>query len=157
MTKKIFFDLDGTVYDLYGQKDWLPKIRNEESGVFTQKAFLVDYSMFIDKIATLTRKGFTFGVITWLPMNASPEYEEVCRLEKIDWIDTWLPFTSEVNIQPYGVPKQNAIQKRAKKMFLIDDNSEVCKVWEKDPQRMAINLTTNFSVLDALDKIIREE
>ena len=28
--KKIYFDMDGTVYDLYGMKNWLEMLRNEE-------------------------------------------------------------------------------------------------------------------------------
>ena len=53
----------------------------------------------------------------------------------------------------YGIPKQNAIKKRAKQMILIDDNSEVCKMWETNSMRKAINLTDNFDIVAALQSI----
>lgn len=32
--KKIYFDMDGTVYDLYGMNNWLEMLRNEEKKRF---------------------------------------------------------------------------------------------------------------------------
>ena len=154
MSKKIYMDLDGTVYNLYGVKNWLEKLRNETSGVFLEGDFLVDYRNFMSRIEELIRQGYIFGVITWLPMQASPEYEEICRKEKIEWINDYLPFVSEINICSYGIPKQNCIQKRAKEMFLIDDNVEVCKMWETPTQRIAININEEYTVVDALNEII---
>ena len=34
MTTKIYFDLDGTVYDLYSIENWEPKLRAENVEVF---------------------------------------------------------------------------------------------------------------------------
>lgn len=154
MSKKIYFDLDGTVYNLYGVENWLEKLRNEISGAFLEGDFLVDYENFMDCIEELIRQDYTFGVITWLPTQASPEYEEICRKEKIEWINDYLPFVSEINICSYGILKQNCIQKRAKEMFLIDDNAEVCKMWETPTQRIAININEEYTVIDALNEII---
>lgn len=154
MSKKIYFDLDGTVYNLYGVENWLEKLRNEISGAFLEGDFLVDYENFMSCIEELIRQSYIFGVITWLPMQASPEYEEICRKEKIEWINDYLPFVSEINICSYGIPKQNCIQKRAKEMFLIDDNAEVCKMWETSTQRIAININEEYTVVDALNEII---
>ena len=49
--------------------------------------------------------------------------------KKIAWIAENLPFVEEINIVPYGTPKQSAIQKRRKEMILIDDNMELCQMW----------------------------
>ena len=38
-------------------------------------------------------------------------------------------------------------------MILIDDNSEVCKMWETNSMRKAINLTDNFDIVAALQSI----
>lgn len=155
MTKKIYFDLDGTVYDLYNVNNWLEKLRTEQSNVFLDGNFMGDYEEFLDCIQALTVLGYTFGVITWLPMQASPEYEEICRQKKIKWINEKMPFVSEINICSYGIPKQDCIQKKANSMILIDDNSEVCKMWETPKQRKAINLINDFTVVDALKSIIK--
>ena len=157
MSKKIYFDLDGTVYNLYGVENWLEKLRSEQENVFTEGNFMCDYSEFMERIHFLLDYGYSFGIITWLPMQASPEYEEICRQEKIKWIKKYLPFVTEINICSYGIPKQNCIQKRAKEMWLIDDNAEVCKMWETSRQRRYVNISEDYTVIQALDEIIENE
>lgn len=157
MSKKIYFDLDGTVYNLYSVENWLEKLRNEQENVFSEGNFMCDYSEFIERIHFLLDYGYSFGIITWLPMQASPEYEEICRQEKVEWIKKYLPFVTEVNICSYGIPKQNCIQKRAKEMWLIDDNAEVCKMWQTSKQRRYVNVNEDYTVIQALDEIIENE
>lgn len=154
MSKKIYFDLDGTLYNLYNISNWLEKLQTEQEGVFIEGNFLVDYNEFLNIISELTKQGYIFGVITWLPMQASPEYEEICRNEKIQWINKYLPFVTEINITTYGIPKQNSIQKRAKEMILIDDNIEICKMWQTEKQRTAINIDNIYTVIDALNSLL---
>lgn len=154
MSKKIYFDLDGTLADLYNRKNWLDDIENERSGVFKDLPTIVNFDdSFFLLIDELLRDGWGMGVITWTPMQASPEYEEVCRQEKLEWIRENLPFVTEINIVPYGVPKQKAIQKRAKKMVLIDDNADVVKMWNTKIQREGFLVDDNYTVVDALVKI----
>ena len=111
---------------------------------------MVKFQTYIQKLA---EKGVQFGIISWLSMQASPEYEEVVRQEKLDWIYENIPFVSEISIIPYGIPKQNAIIKRAQNMVLIDDNMEVCKTWQTAKQRLAINVTKDWTVADALEEV----
>lgn len=154
MSKKIYFDMDGTLYNLYGIPDWLTKIETEKSGVFLEGKTLFNPAEFYKAISKLYALGFDFGIITWLPMGASLEYEEVCRAEKLEWLENHLPFISEINIVSYGIPKQKVIQKRATDLYLIDDNKEVCEEWEFQSNRKAIQLTKEFQVIDALRKIL---
>lgn len=153
MSKKIYLDLDGTVYNLYKIENWLSMLRNEESGVFNQNQFIGNYNEFLKEVYRLIGSGWSFGVITWLPMGASPEYEQICREEKEQWINENLPFVNEVNICFYGIPKQNLIQKRAKTMVLIDDNIEVCKMWNTNKMRKSINVSKDFDIIAALKTI----
>lgn len=157
MSVKIYFDMDGTVFDLYGKKNWLDLLENEKEGAFVGN-FLpeIDLVRFFSAIKELSAYGVQFGIITWLPMQASAEYEEVCRAEKMAWIRENMPFISEFNCVSYGTPKQKCIQKRAQTMYLIDDNAEVCKMWETATQRKALNIDKNWTVVDALEAIIEE-
>ena len=118
MTKKIYFDLDGTVYNLYGQKDWLKRLDNEDETVFKTGDFIGDYDEFMTIIHKLFEKGVEFGVITWLPMYATPSFERKCAEVKKDWIYKYLPFVNEIHIIPYGIPKQQAILKKTDLMVL---------------------------------------
>lgn len=153
MNKKIYFDLDGTLYNLYKIENWLDYLENEKNGIFLTDNFIGDYDEFMNEIQRLLVAGYKFGVITWLPMRASREYEEVCRTEKTTWIEKYLPFVIEVNICSYGIPKQNCIQKRCSEMILIDDNAEVCKIWNTNKMRKSINISGTFTAIDALKSL----
>lgn len=148
---KVYFDLDGTLFDLYGKTDWLETLENERTGAF-EGNFLPEINLeeLLAVINSLIFKGVEFNVITWLPMQASEEYQKVCTAEKIAWVRENLPFVNDIICQPYGVPKQNAITKRAKTMILIDDNKEVCRIWETAKMRQSFNVDKKYTVVDAL-------
>lgn len=154
MSVKIYFDLDGTVYNLYGVNEWEPKLRAENPNVFREGSFIGDYQEFMNICNKLLEKGVQFGVITWLPMQASPEYEVECELVKREWVQRYMPFVSEFIAQSYGVPKQNAIIKRAKTMYLLDDNTEICEMWQTEKMRVAVNVNKGErTTIEALKEI----
>ena len=152
---KVYFDLDGTLFNLYGKLDWLETIENEKPGAF-KGDFLPEINLecFFNLIRKLSMYGVEFNVITWLPMQASREYEEICTTEKIAWVRENLPFINEITCQSYGIPKQNVIKKRAKTMILIDDNKEVCETWETAKMRRSFNVSKIYTVTDALQEIL---
>lgn len=157
MTTKIYFDLDGTVYDLYNIENWELKLRSENADVFNEGNFIGDYAKFIAVCAELIKKGVQFGVITWLPMQATEEYERECAEVKREWVKKFIPFVTEFTVQTYGIPKQNAIIKRAKRMYLLDDNTEVCEIWKTEKMRIAINVNRGeLTTIEALEKILDE-
>ena len=142
--KKIYFDMDGTVADLYGEKDWLNNLRNEREGSFINLRPLVDMNELAMVCHQLMNLGYSFGVITWLPMGASYEFERVCEEEKRAWVEEFMPWVSEFYAQSYGVPKQYAPSKRAAEMILVDDNAEVRAMWNTEVQRSSIDATQDI-------------
>ena len=157
MSIKIYFDLDGTVYDLYNVENWLEKLRSEDASVFLEGDFIGDYNRFKTVCEKLVSVGVQFEVITWLPMQASEEYEIECTEVKREWVKKFMPFVTEFTAQSYGIPKQNAIKKRAKTMYLLDDNKEVCEMWKTDKMRKAINVNRDeLTTIEALEMIYCE-
>lgn len=142
--KKIYFDMDGTVADLYGEKNWLDNLRNERKGSFINLRPLVDMNELAMVCHQLMNLGYSFGVITWLPMGASYEFERVCEEEKRTWVEEFMPWVSEFYAQSYGVPKQYAPSKRAAEMILVDDNAEVRAMWNTEVQRSSIDATQDI-------------
>ena len=154
---KIWMDLDGTVYDLYNINNWEPRLRAEDPTVFEDGDFIGDYDRFISICNKLVSIGVQFGVITWLSMQSSVEYEIECTEVKRSWVKKFMPFVTEFNAQSYGTPKQNAIQKRAKTMYLLDDNKEVCEMWKTEKMRKSINVNRDgLTTIEALEKIYTE-
>lgn len=152
---KIYFDLDGTLYDLYGLPNWLDKLRSETPGAFLE-SFPLFGEDFYKIVSKLLAKGVKFGVITWLPMGASEEYEEICAAEKKEWCKNYLPFIETFAAQTYGVPKQKAITKRAATEILIDDNLEICRTWQTEKRRKYENVDEAYTVSNALADIYYE-
>ena len=151
--KKIIFDLDGTLYDLYNIPDWEKKLRQEKRNIFLEgKTFLNDD--FYEIIEELRNLGFTFDVATWLPMFATKQYEQICREEKEKWIKDNLKFVEGIYIAPYGTPKQKMVEKKSSIMILIDDNLEVCRSWETKKQRQYKNVKNNL--IEILEEILWE-
>lgn len=142
--KKIYFDMDGTVADLYGEKNWLNNLRNEREGSFINLRPLIDMNELAMVCHQLMNLGYSFGVITWLPMGASYEFERVCEEEKRAWVEEFMPWVSEFYAQSYGVPKQYAPSKRAAEMILVDDNAEVRAMWNTEVQRSSIDATQDI-------------
>lgn len=148
----IYLDMDGTVFNLYGKSNWLELLRTETAGAFAGDNRMFDED-FYEAVAALQAEGVQFGVITWLPMQASPEYAEICRTEKLEWCKQYLPFLTSFVAQPYGVPKQDAIEKHATTEILIDDNEEICKTWATGEARIAFSASQN-TVTEILYQIL---
>ena len=163
MSIKIAMDLDGTLFDLYNRLYWLDDLENERPGVFNEYGTnhglipFIERQTLQEKILNMIDRGFTFCIISWLPMGASPEYSEICRKEKLNWVKTNLPMIEDIQLIPYGLEKQKAITKKATTMYLIDDNAEVCATWRTARQRIAIQVNDDYNILDVLDDILEME
>lgn len=153
----IAFDLDGTLFDLYGKKNWLELLRTENpaafEGDFLPEIAVANLYSIMEKLANI---GVIFEVITWLPKFASIDYENKCSAVKKKWVEENLPFVTNTACISYGVPKQKAINRKAGKMYLIDDNEAVGNVWKTKVQRRYVKVSKKFTVVDALEKIYKE-
>jgi hypothetical protein len=134
METKIVFDLDGTLYNLYGNDymNAIERIEREEVGMFSKEEMLmVERKSFDTIINKLLGIGVKFAVSTWLPKNVSNDYLKICYQEKMAWIKKNLPFISEIAIVNFGTPKFSTIE-RTDEMWLFDDNNNVCQQFKED-------------------------
>lgn len=143
MSKVIYFDLDGTLYNLYGVPNWLKMLRSEQVYAYTCGENLFG-NTFYHVINRLKEKGYSFGVITWLSKESTPEYDKRVTTAKKKWCKENLPFISSFAVQPYGTPKQEAIQRTSRIEILLDDNAEVCEMWTNNRRRKAYVIKDNL-------------
>ena len=148
---KILFDLDGTLADLYGRKDWLEKLR-EEKPIYEELEPLVDMRELNHIAEKLMNVGVEFCVVTWLSMTASENYELITSMEKYRWCKKHIPFISEFECQPYGTPKQTNY--RNTKCILIDDNADVRADFETKHRRKTFD--ANQDICAFLTKLYDE-
>ena len=128
----IYFDLDGTVYDLYNQPDWLERITTlaDPTAYANEDATMVDMVALQDTLLALVDAGYSIGVVSWLAMDASAEYDKAVRAVKRDWVKKFLPMATEVHIVRYGTPKHRVINNR-ENAIIVDDNAEVRESWSR--------------------------
>ena len=126
--KAIYFDLDGTLADLYNYDGWLEMLRAEDTTPYEMCDVLVDFMELREVLDEFIAAGITIGVISWGAMNGSREYCKRTRKAKKDWCDVYFPnvFT-EFHVVKYGTPKHRV--RNIKDSILVDDNAEVREAW----------------------------
>lgn len=131
--RTIYFDMDGTIADLYNVSDWLHKLRTEDSSPYIEAKPIYDNEKLNAVVKVLKIFGYRVGVITWGSKGASDFYNGVVKQAKREWIKQNLPEIREFHYQSYGTPKHKATYQNIKinRDILIDDNKEVRDMWEK--------------------------
>ena len=122
-----YFDMDGTIADLYGVEGWLDDLRAENTRPYAEARPLVDCERLIAAIKRLRTLGAKFGIISWTSRNGSPEYNRAVRKVKIAWIEAYFPncFT-EIHIINHGTPKHRVAKDFG---FLFDDEKKNRDDW----------------------------
>lgn len=105
----IYFDMDGTIADLYGVNDWLEYLIAEDAFPYANAAPLLRLCSLARMLNRLQREGYNIGVISWLSKSGSNFYNRVVTEAKLKWLRSHLPSVNwdEIHIVPYGTPKQN--------------------------------------------------
>lgn len=111
MTKAIYFDMDGTIANLYGVENWLDMIINRDATPYKIAKPMVRMSTLARVLNNLTNKGYTIGIVSWLAKNSTTEYDERVKTAKIEWLKTHLKSVhfEEIHIVPYGTPKHEIV------------------------------------------------
>ena len=124
----IYFDMDGTIADLYGVKNWLPNLARGNVYPYLVAKPLVDMEELNEILLQFQEKGVVIGVISWSANYGKPEYNRQVRQVKKMWIDKYLPCVEEFHVVKYGTPKHQV--RKIEDSILIDDNAEVREAWK---------------------------
>lgn len=144
----IYFDLDGTVYDLYSLPEWLERITTrEDATAYTDGAPLHNPAELASVIGELVAAGYRIGVVSWVAGgNPSPEFVKRIRAAKKAWIREHLPHVTETHIVKYGTPKHRIVRDRAG--ILVDDNAEIRERWT------GATIAADANLLDSLRSLL---
>ena len=128
--KKIYFDMDGTLYNLYGYENWLECILSKKTECYTKSDLLVNYEEFINILNTLKKKGYCLGIITWLPKNATKQYQNKVRKAKYRYLNKYFSnIFDEIHITQYG--KDKSVYCDNEEYILFDDELNNRLQWDK--------------------------
>lgn len=148
MEKMVWFDMDGTIADLYGVEGWLEALKAEETYPYEQAGTLVNMAQLAKLLHKLQAVGYGIGIISWTSKCGSDLYNGQVALTKMCWLHKHLPSVSwdEIRIVAYGTPKQTF--KRYDDDILFDDEANNRKTW----QGIAYNQNDIINTLKALIK-----
>ena len=127
--KAIYFDMDGTIADLYGVENWLENILQRNIRPYKEAKTLVKMASLARLLNKLQKEGYIIGIVSWLAKNSTQEYNERVTQAKIDWLHKHLPSVqwNELHIVEYGTPKQTVVQYN--KGILFDDEEQNRTNW----------------------------
>lgn len=126
MRKEIWFDMDGTIANLYGVENWLEMLINHDETPYRVASPLVRLSSLARVLNNLQRKGWKIGIISWLAKGSNADYDERVANAKKEWLAKHLKSVNfdNIDIVEYGTPKE-----LNRNGILFDDEEQNRRNW----------------------------
>ena len=125
---KIWFDMDGTIADLYGVENWLEMLIAHDETPYAIAKPIVNLSVLTRLMNKVQRKGFEICIVSALAKDSTAEYDERVRNTKIKWLANHLKSVhfDEIRFVPYWYTK-NDVNTGADVLF--DDEERHLEKW----------------------------
>ena len=127
--KAIYFDMDGTIADLYGVPNWLNMLRSYDATPYRKAPALLHLSTLARLLNRLQRNGYTIGIVSWLSKGSNKTYDEEVTTSKLEWLELHLHSVTwdEIHIVKHGTPKQTIVN--CPNGILFDDEQKNRDKW----------------------------
>lgn len=125
----IFFDMDGTIADLYGVENWLDYLLAEDAFPYENAKALLNLQALARVLNRLQREGFRVEIVSWLSKNSTENYDRAVTLAKMNWLSVHLHSVSfdKINIVSYGTCKDTF--RHTENDILFDDEERNRNEW----------------------------
>ena len=147
--KVLVFDMDGTIANLYGVKNWLKMLQAYDTTPYEIATPIYDMDLLNSLLQVIKSKGWHIVVTSWLSKGSTPIYDKAVRKAKRDWLKEWGVPYDEIHHVKYGTPKHRVT--RYPFQVLVDDNAEVRNAWH------GRTIDANNNIINELVKIIMDE
>ena len=127
--KAIYFDMDGTLANLYGVTDWLPMLIAHDPTPYAIAKPLLRLATLARLLNRLQRQGYTIGIISWLAKGSDIDYDNQVTQTKIEWLRKHLHSVKfdEIHIVEYNTPKHETV--KYPNGILFDDEEKNRTQW----------------------------
>ena len=149
MNKTLVFDMDGTIADLYGVKNWLADLRAYNPRPYVVAKPMYDTDVLNSVLEALKASGWRIVVTSWLSKESTKEYDNLVRQAKIAWLDEHHFPYDEIHLVKYGTTKANCTRRLGGFQILVDDNEQVRKGWH-----LGDTINANENILEQLAELI---
>jgi len=146
MTRTIFFDMDGTIADLYSVNGWLDSIIARDAKPYKEAKVMHNMQALARVLNRLQRQGNKVAIISWLAKNSTEDYDTRVAQAKKEWLSKHLASVhfDEVHIVKYGTAKQTFAH--TTNDILFDDEEQNRNNWTGE----AHNVHNIINVLKSL-------
>lgn len=138
----IWFDMDGTIADLYAVDNWLDKLCAYDATPYSDAKVMWNMSQLARLLNKAQAAGYELGIISWLSKHPTPEYDTAVIKAKEDWLKLHLKSVkwNEIHIVSHGSPKQQFMKNNND--ILFDDEEKNRNNWNGQAYRpeMIINI-----------------
>ena len=150
--KTLVFDMDGTIANLYGVENWLEDLRNFNPRPYVVAKPLYDMEVLKSLLEVLKANGWKIVITSWLSKETTPLYDEMVRVSKKYWLDSYgFPY-DELHFVKYGTTKANCTRKLGGYQIIVDDNEKVRNGWH-----LGNTINANENILVSLIDLIMAE
>lgn len=130
--RTIYFDMDGTIANLYSVDKWLDKLRAEDTSPYEEAAAMENMEKICELCEALQNNGIRIGIISWLSKEATKEYKQAVRKAKLNWLEKNFPIIfDELHFIQYGTRKDYVA--KDKLGIIFDDDERVRNNWRGLP------------------------
>ena len=107
---KIWFDMDGTIADLYGVADWLPALIARETRPYEIAKGIGNLALIARLLNKVQANGHEIGIISWTAKVEDPAYDKRVENAKREWLHKHLPSVTwnTIKVVKYGTDKRTA-------------------------------------------------
>ena len=125
---KIWFDMDGTIADLYGVNGWLDMLMAEDATPYAIAKPLVNLQVLARLIHKAQRKGYEVCIISALAKNSTADYDEKVKTAKTAWLKKHLASVEfdKICFVPYTFVKNDVNEGTD---ILFDDEERHLTAW----------------------------
>lgn len=131
MEKWIWFDMDGTIADLYSVEGWLDDLRNFNPRPYQLAKPMYDMKKLVNVCSALKDSGYHIGIISWLSKVPEASFDKAVTDAKIQWLaENGLGgICDEILVTAHGLRKADTCRKFGKGI-LIDDEEKNRHDWD---------------------------
>ena len=128
--KTIWFDMDGTLGNLYAVEGWLSMLRAYDPTPYIEAGVMLNMNLLARYLNRLQEAGYQIGIISWLSKCPTPEYDEAVTAAKLVWLKKHLRSVSwdAIRIVAYGTPKSSFMENEND--ILFDDEAPNREEWK---------------------------
>lgn len=125
---KIWLDMDGTLADLYGVENWLPKLLSHDETPYAEAKPAVNMNVLARLLNKIQRNGYKVCIVTALAGGSTAEYDERVINVKKRWLRTHLKSVQfdEIRFVSYTAVKNEVNEGND---YLFDDEERHLKNW----------------------------